>query len=100
MSSGQLVDDPGEERCRTFCSRSARDVHARRAGGLARLRVGGVEAAGDEMGTRPALHLDRLACMMGEHEHRRGTAARDPHQPRQSSSHSSRTGPNMLRPMT
>src|SRR5215218_5650075 len=45
------------------------DVDALIAGGLARLRVGVLEAAGDEVEGRPALHLERLAGVMGEHEH-------------------------------
>src|ERR671916_1637013 len=35
-----------------------------------RLYVGGVEAVGDEVEGRSALHLDRLAGVMGEHEDR------------------------------
>ena len=50
---------------------AARDVDAVLAGGLTRLCVGGVEAVGDEVEGRPALHLDRLVGMMGEHEYRR-----------------------------
>src|SRR4029450_7443710 len=65
----ELVDAPGDERLPNGGG-AARDVHAVVAGRLARLCVGGVEAAGDEVEGRPALHLDRLAGVMGEHEHR------------------------------
>src|SRR3954451_3338667 len=44
--------------------------HAVTAGGFARLRVGGIEPGGDEMKGCPSVHLDRLASVMGEHEHR------------------------------
>src|SRR4051812_27890255 len=65
----ELVDDPGDKRLtRGRCA--ARDVHAVTAGGFARLRVGGIEPGGDEMKGCPAVHLDRLASVMGEHEHR------------------------------
>src|SRR5919106_4196680 len=39
-------------------------------GRLTRLCVSGVEAAGYEVEDRPAIHLDRLASVMGEHKHR------------------------------
>ena len=57
-------------------------------------------AAGDEVERRPALHLDRIALVVGEHEDRRVVrrvlappAAATPR------SHSPRSGPNMFRPM-
>src|SRR4051812_9560910 len=65
----ELVDDPGDKRL-PHGPGAPRDVHAVIAGGLARLRVGDVEPAGDEVEGRPAVHLDRLASVMGEHEHR------------------------------
>src|SRR5664279_5887315 len=65
----ELVDDPGDERLPNGRG-AARDVYAVVAGRLTRLCVGGVEAVGDEVEGRPALHLDRLASVMGEHEHR------------------------------
>src|SRR3954470_13787240 len=65
----ELVDDPGDQRL-PHGPGTPRDVHAVIAGGFARLCVGGVEPAGDEMEARPAVHLDRLASVMGEHEHR------------------------------
>src|SRR3954468_12527140 len=65
----ELVDDPGGERLPNSGG-AARDVHAVVAGRLTRLRVGGVEAVGDEVEGRPALHLDRLVGVMGEHDHR------------------------------
>src|SRR5215467_13048295 len=49
---------------------TARDVHALLFCGFERLRIGRVEPAGYEVEGRPALHLDRLASVMGEHEHR------------------------------
>ena len=66
----ELVDDAGDERLPNGGG-AARDVLAVVAGRLTRLCVGGVEAVGDEVEGRPALHLDRLAGVMGEHEHRR-----------------------------
>src|SRR4051795_10902239 len=65
----ELVDDPRDKRL-THGRCAARDVHAVTAGGFARLRVGGIEPGGDEMKGCPAVHLDRLASVMGEHEHR------------------------------
>src|SRR3954451_18378063 len=50
---------------------AARDVYAALAGRLTRLRVGSVEAAGDEVEGRAAFHLDRLMSVMGEHKERR-----------------------------
>ena len=50
---------------------AARDVDAILAGRLTRLRVCGLEALGDEVEARAALHLDRLAGVVGEHEDRR-----------------------------
>ena len=44
---------------------AARDVDAVCAGSLAGLGVGGVEAIGDEVKRRPALHLDRRVSVMG-----------------------------------
>src|SRR3954467_255047 len=60
----ELVDDPGNERLPNGGG-AARDVHAVVAGRLACLCVGGVEAVGDEVEGRPALHLDRLAGGVG-----------------------------------
>src|SRR5215216_91341 len=65
----ELVHDPGDERLPNGGG-AARDVYAVVAGRLTRLCVGGVEAVGDEVEGRPALHLDRLAGVMREHEHR------------------------------
>src|SRR5215204_4332134 len=50
---------------------ATRDVYAALPGRLTRLCVSGVEAAGDEVEDRPAIHLGRLASVMGEHKHRR-----------------------------
>src|SRR3954466_7310730 len=66
----ELVDDPGNEGL-AHSRGAACDVYAALPGRLARLCVSGVEAAGDEVEGRPALHLDRLVSVMGEHEHRR-----------------------------
>src|SRR5213595_1847030 len=66
----ELVDDPGNEGL-AHSRGAARDVYAALPGPLARLCVSGVEAAGDEVEGRPAIHLDRLASVMGEHKHRR-----------------------------
>src|SRR3954454_9780133 len=66
----ELVDDAGDEGL-AHSGGATRDVYAARAGRLTRLCVSGVEAAGDEVEDRPAFHLDRLASVMGEHEHRR-----------------------------
>ena len=49
----ELVDDPGDKRL-PHCPGAPRDVHAVIASGFARLRVGGVEPADDEMEGRPA----------------------------------------------
>ena len=65
----ELVDDSGDERLPNGGG-AARDVYAVVAGRLTGQCVGGVEAVGDEVEGRPALHLDRLAGVMGEHEHR------------------------------
>src|SRR4029453_10134165 len=69
----ELVDDPGDERLPNGGS-AARDVNAVVAGRLTRLCVGGVEAVGDEVEGRPALHLDRLTSVMGGHENRAGVS--------------------------
>src|SRR3954449_7821738 len=66
----ELVDDPGNEGL-AHSRGATRDVHAALAGRLARLCVSGVEAAGDEVEGRPAVHLDRLVSVMGEHKYRR-----------------------------
>src|SRR3954452_3534807 len=66
----ELVYDSGKEGL-AHSRGAARDVYAALSGRLARLRVSGVEAAGDEVEGRPAFHLDRLVGVMGEHEHRR-----------------------------
>src|SRR2546423_12305552 len=66
----ELVDYAGNEGL-AHSRGAARDVYATLPGRLARLCVGGVEAAGDEVEGRPAFHLDRLVSVMGEHEHRR-----------------------------
>src|SRR3954453_24259264 len=95
----ELVDDPGNEGV-AHSRGAARDVYAALPGPLARLCVSGVEATGDEVEGRPAFHLDRLVSVMGEHKDRRVVSGSGPHQPRQSSSHSPRIGPNMFRPMT
>src|SRR3954454_6329274 len=60
----ELVDDPGNEGL-AHSRGPTRDVHAALAGRLTRLCVGGVEAVGDEVEDRPALHLDRLVSVMG-----------------------------------
>src|SRR3954467_12468304 len=67
----ELVDDPGNEGL-AHSRGAARDVHAALAGRLTRLCVSSVEAAGDEVEGRPALHLDRLSSVMGEHKDRGG----------------------------
>src|SRR3989442_12330953 len=67
----ELVDDPCNEGL-AHSRGAARDVYAALPGRLARLCVSGVEAAGDEGEGRPAIHLDRLGTMMGEHNTRRG----------------------------
>src|SRR3954467_10982753 len=66
----ELVDDAGNEG-RAHRRGATRDVHAALAGRLTRLCVSSVEAAGDEVEGRPALHLDRLSSVVGEHEDRR-----------------------------
>src|SRR6185503_19563725 len=66
----EFIDDPGDERLSHGRS-AARDVDAILASRLTRLRVCGLEALGDEVEARAALHLDRLAGMVGEHEDRR-----------------------------
>src|SRR5690349_5262895 len=66
----ELVDDAGVERLADSRG-TTRDVYAALAGRLTRLCVSSVEPAGDEVEGRPALHLDRLVGVMGEHEHRR-----------------------------
>ena len=59
-----------------------------------------LDAVGDEVERRAALHLDRRARVVGEHEDRaRGRADCRPTSPsRSSSGQAPRTGPNMLRP--
>src|SRR5215203_1962099 len=66
----EFVDHSGGERL-TDGRGAARDVDAILAGRLTRLRVCGLEALGDEVEARAALHLDRLAGVVGEHENRR-----------------------------
>src|ERR671911_2600061 len=66
----ELVDDPGSEGL-AHSRGAARDVYAALPGRLTRLCVSGVEAVGYEVEDRPAIHLDRLASVMGEHKHRR-----------------------------
>src|SRR3954464_9891012 len=66
----ELVNDAGTQGL-AHSRGAARDVYAALAGRLARLRVSSVEAVGDEVEGRPALHLDRLSSVMGEHEDRR-----------------------------
>src|SRR5215213_2959038 len=65
----ELVDDAGNEGL-THSRGAARDVYAALAGRLTRLCVSSVEAAGDEVEGRPALHLDRLSSVIGEHKDR------------------------------
>src|SRR3954453_1034291 len=67
----ELVDDPGDEGL-AHSRGATRDVYAALPGGLARLCVSGVEAAGDEVEGGPALHLDRLVSGVGGPQHRRG----------------------------
>src|SRR3954466_4569964 len=66
----ELVHDPGNEGL-AHSRGATRDVYAALAGRLTRFCVSGVEAAGDEVESCPAFHLDRLAGVMGEHKHRR-----------------------------
>src|ERR671938_1758357 len=66
----ELVDDPGNEGL-AHSRGATRDVYTALAGRLTRFCVSGVEAAGDEVEGRPAVHLDRLVSVMGEHKHRR-----------------------------
>src|SRR3954464_1836583 len=66
----ELVDDPGNEGL-AHGRGATRDVYATLAGRLTRLCVSGVKAVGDEVEGGPALHLDRLVSVMGEHKHRR-----------------------------
>src|SRR5918992_547505 len=66
----ELVDDPGNEGL-AHSGGATRDVYAALAGRLTRLCVSGVEAVGYEVEDRLAIHLDRLASVMGEHKHRR-----------------------------
>src|SRR6188472_233769 len=66
----EFVDHCGGERL-TDGRGAARNVDAILAGRLTRLRIGGLEALGDEVKARAALHLDRLARVVGEHEDRR-----------------------------
>src|SRR3954470_11294611 len=66
----EFVDHSGGERL-TDGGGAARDVDAILAGRLTRLRIGGLEALGDEVEAGAALHLDRLTGVVGEHEYRR-----------------------------
>src|SRR5919108_3548521 len=66
----ELIDDPGNEGL-AHGGGATRDVYAPLAGDLTRLCVSGVEAVGYEVEDRPAIHLDRLTSVMGEHKHRR-----------------------------
>jgi hypothetical protein len=65
----QLVDYAGGG-CLPDGGGAARDVDAVLARGFTRLGVGGVEAVGDEVKARSALHLDRLVGAVREYEHR------------------------------
>src|SRR5438876_97729 len=65
----ELVDDAGNEGL-AHSRGAARDVYAALAGRFMRLCVSGVEAVGDEVEGRPAVHLDRLVSVMGEHKDR------------------------------
>ena len=67
MSSASSSTTPTTSACRTVEAPPAMSTVV--AGRLTRLCVGGVEAVGDEVEGRPALHLDRLAGVM-EDEHR------------------------------
>ena len=60
----ELVDDARLQRLADGRG-AARDVDAVCAGSLTGLGVGGVEAIGDEVKRRPALHLDRRVSVMG-----------------------------------
>src|SRR3954447_18326803 len=66
----ELVDDSRYEGL-AHGRGAARVLDAPPPGHLARLCISGVKAAGDEVEGRPALHLDGLVSVMGEHEHRR-----------------------------
>jgi hypothetical protein len=67
---GELVDHSGDQ-CLSDGRGPTGDVDALVPGGLARCGVGRVEALGDEIEDRPAVHLDRVMSVMGQHEHRR-----------------------------
>jgi len=67
MSSQSSSMTPASSAWRTV--EAPPDVDALGAGSFAGLGVGGVEAIGDEVKRRPALHLDRRVRVMGEHEH-------------------------------
>src|SRR5579859_2995218 len=66
----ELVDDARQQRLADGRG-AARYVDAVCTGGLAGLGVGGVEAIGDKVKRRPALHLDRSVRVMGQDEHGR-----------------------------
>ena len=85
--------------------RTATEADVGTVGRRERLVERGLDAVGDEVERGAALHLDRRARVVGEHEHRmvvRGIVAPPPVPvvaPRPAPPRP-RTGPNMLRPMT
>lgn len=66
---GELVDDAGNQGLPDGGGAPG-DVHPLVTGDLRRLRVGNLEAFGDEVERRPTFHLDGIVGVMGEHEHR------------------------------
>ena len=96
----QLVDQPGAPGTagRASAPPPSRDVLA--AGGLAGLRQRRLDAVGDEVEGGAALHLERLALVVGEDEdrHVEGRVLAPPAVAR-TSSQGPGPPPNMLRPM-
>ena len=95
----QLVEQAGGE-VLVDRARAAGDRDVLVAGGRARLLERGLDPVGDEVERRAALHLERLARVVGEHVDRRvvrrvlAPPAAPLSVPRPGA------GPNMLRPMT
>src|SRR3954452_5920527 len=65
----ELVDHAGRERL-PHGGGATGDVDAQLARRRLRALEGDVEAVGDEVERRPALHRDRVVCVVGENEHR------------------------------
>lgn len=69
------------------------------AGRLARQLKRLADPAGHEVEDRAALHGQRFALVVGEHEDRCVIRGSSPHQPRQLPEGAPRSGLNMFRPM-